>query len=335
MVTSRDVAREAGVSQTTVSRTLSGKVPVDERTRQRVLSAVEKLGYVPNVSATRMRTSRSGAIGIVASEILNPYFPRLLETLTVQARERDLSIVLWNDSEPGAPMAMKGIRGGIVDGVIFTAPTVRTTGVDRLVDAGAPVVLVNRSRPDGRVDQVSSDHEASGYSAADYFLRNGRTKLVTAFGPRDSIASPLREKGFRRRLKEADVSVDPAHWHVGETSYEHGWAVAMGIVEGHHRPDALFCSADIIAFGALSAFQLYGIRVPEDIWVMGNDGLPMSAWPTFDLTTHRQPIEEIARNGLDLLVKRINGEAEGVTDLKLRTELIVRGSTANAGTDST
>lgn len=321
------MARAAGVSQATVSRALNGSARVSPATRARIDEAIHELGYVPNASAKMMRTSRAGSIGVVASEILNPYFPRLLDALTVQAREIGVGVVLWNESAPDSPMALQGIRSGLVDGVIFTAPTTHTTGIDLLIDRGAPVVVVNRSKQGSRADQVTSDHEASGYDAARYFLENGRQSIATIFGPRDSFASPLREQGFRRCLREYGVDVAPSHWMVGETDYEHGWASAMRLAEAGPLPEALFCSADIIAFGALSAFRARGIRVPEDIWVMGNDGLPMSAWPIFDLTTHRQPIEQIAQRGLERLMRRIGGDTGGVVEMKLPTELIVRGST--------
>ena len=330
MVTSRDVARAAGVSQATVSRALTGRSRVSPEALESIHRAIDELGYVPSTSAQMMRTSRAGSIGVVASEILNPYFPRLLDALTAQAREHDLGVVLWNDADADSRLALQGFRGGSVDGVIYTAPTTHTTGIDVLAAQGAPVVVVNRSSPALHVDQVTSDHEASGYTAAEYFIAHGRRNIATIFGPRDSFASPLREKGFRRRLEESGIDVPTSQWLIGPTSYEHGWDSAMRIADSPEQPDALFCSADIIAFGALSAFTTLGVRVPEDIWVMGNDGLPMSAWPIFDLTTHRQPIEEIARRGLDRLIQRMGGESSAPVDVRLPTELIVRGSTAHA-----
>lgn len=330
MVTSRDVARAAGVSQATVSRALTGRARVSPSALERIHQAIDDLGYVPSASAQMMRTSRAGSIGVVASEIINPYFPRLLDALTAEAREHDLGVVLWNDADADSPLALQGFRGGSVDGIIFTAPTTRTTSVDVLADHGAPVVVVNRSGPSLHVDQVTSDHEASGYAAAAYFIEHGCQRIATIFGPRDSFASPLREKGFRQRLEESGIDVPASRWLIGDTSYEHGWDSAMRIAKAPELPDAVFCSADIIAFGALSAFKTLGVRVPEDIWLMGNDGLPMSAWPIFDLTTHRQPIEEIARRGLDRLIQRMEGEKSAPVDVRLPTELIVRGSTANA-----
>ena len=330
MVTSHDVARAAGVSQATVSRVLNGNSRVTPEVRDRVQAALDELGYVPNASARAMRMAKSGTVGIVTSELLNPYVPRLLDAFSTEARERGLSVLLWNDDDPRAAMAQEGVSSGSVDGVIFTAAKQTTVGVDILAKNGIPVLLANRASGDSAVDQVTSDHEGSGYSAANYFLSHDRTDLATVFGPRDTFSSPARERGFRRRLDEAGVSVADERWLVGETSYEHGWDSAMRIAEQRPLPSAVFCSADLIAFGAISAFHHLGIRVPDDLWVMGNDGLPMSAWEPFDLTTHRQPIDEIARLGMDRLVARMGGEADEPQRIVIPTELIVRGSTANA-----
>jgi LacI family transcriptional regulator len=151
------------------------------------------------------------------------------------------------------------------------------------------------------------------------------------FGPRDTFSSPARERGFRRRLDEVGIVIPDERWLVGETSYEHGWDSAMRIIDQGALPAAVFCSADLIAFGAISAFRHRGIRIPDDLWVMGNDGLPMSAWEPFDLTTHRQPIDEIARLGMERLVARMGGDADAPQRIVIPTDLIVRGSTAHAG----
>lgn len=330
MVTSHDVAKAAGVSQSTVSRVLNGNENVRPQARGRVLAALEELGYVRSSSAAAMRSGKSNTIGIVASEIANPYFPRLLDALTREARMRGLNVLLWNDDDPAAPMAQAGVSSGAVDGVIFAAAKQNTTGIDLLASRGFPVLLVNRAAADSQVDQVTSDHEGSGYDAADYFICRGRTNLAAIFGPRDTFASPARERGFRRRIDESGLNIPESRWLVGETSYQHGWASASRLIETGNVPEALFCSADLIAFGALSALRHARIRVPKDIWVMGNDGLPMSEWEPFDLTTHRQPVDDIARIGMVRLVERMAGVVQEARRTIIPTELIVRGSTAHA-----
>lgn len=327
MVTSHDVARAAGVSQSTVSRVLRGNERVDVAARDRVLAALDALQYVPNASAKAMRTARAGAIGIVAAEILNPFFPQLLDTITREAKRRDLSVILWNDDDPNAPMAQAAVASGSVDGVMFVALREHMSALDVLRRKRVPTLLLSRAPAKSDFDSVTSDHEGSGYTSADYFLRHGRSDIAAIFGPRDTFASPAREKGFRRRLDESGIEISATRWQVGETSYEHGWNSIMRLLQEGSVPPALYCSADVIAFGAMAALRENGYRVPEDVWVMGNDGLSMASWSGIDLTTNQQSIEEIVQTGMDLLVARIGGGKGAAQNVTLPTELIVRRST--------
>jgi LacI family transcriptional regulator len=330
MVTSHQVAKHAGVSQSSVSRVLNGNPKVDERIRKKVLQALEELNYVPNASAKSMRTARSGTIGIVAAEILNPYFPILLDAFTRAARDRGLGVLLWNEDDPDAPTALRSVAARAVDGVVFTAARSNLHALQTLSAQGVPVILANRAPEHISADQVGSDHERTGYEAASYLLERGRTDIAAIFGPRDTFASPARERGFTARLVEADMRVPDERWLIGETSYDHGRASTKKVLSTGQLPSALYCSADIIAFGAMSALREAGVRIPEDIWVMGNDDLPMAAWSMFDLTTFRQPVDEIAAAGLDLLVARIGGATDAPQRMAIPTELVVRGSTAHS-----
>jgi LacI family transcriptional regulator len=294
-----------------------------------VLRALDELNYVPNASAKSMRTARSGTVGIVAAEILNPYFPILLDAFTRAARDRGLGVLLWNDADPEAPTARQAVAARAVDGVIFAAARNNLAAIEALSAQGVPVILANRAPADIGADQVTSDHERAGRDAAGYLLARGHADLAAIFGPRDSFASPARERGFRTRLEESDVHVPDERWLVGETGYEHGRASAERLLATGRLPAAVYCSADIIAFGVLSALKDAGVRVPEDVWVMGNDDLPMSSWSTFDLTTFRQPVDEIASAGLDLLVSRIGGAKDAPHRVALATTLVVRGSTGH------
>ncbi|WP_460798648.1 LacI family DNA-binding transcriptional regulator [Microbacterium sp. GXF0217] len=330
MVTSHEVARLAGVSQSSVSRVLRGANNVDPDIREKVQRALETLSYVPNASAKAMRTARTGAVGVVASEILNPYFPTLVDAITRAAAEKDLSVLLWNDADPDAPLARQGVASGAVDGVIFAAARQDTRAIAEFARRNVPLLLISRADPTLAVDQVTSDHEESGYRAAAYLLAHGRTDIATMFGPRDTFASPARERGFRRRLDESGIAVPDEHWMVGETTYDHGWVSARRLIDSGQVPSALFCSADLIAIGAMSAFRQSGVRIPEDVWVMGHDGLPMAEWSAFDLTTQRQQVDALATAGIELLSERMSGSAREARQIALPTEMVVRSSTAFA-----
>lgn len=330
MVTSHDVARHAGVSQATVSRVLNHNPTVDEAIRQRVLLALKETGYVPNAQAKAMRTSRAGAIGIVTSEIQNPFFPYMLDELTRAARGRSLNVVVWNDSDPEAPMATAGAGSGTVDGVLFMAARSDVVGIERLSKRGFPVLLCNRAADDAAADVVMTDHYQCGYDAARYFVENGRTSIAAVFGPDNTYASPSRERGFRAALDEAGIELRDDLVSSGVTSYETGVEAALRILRGGSVPDAIFCSSDVMAYGVLDELGERDMLLPDDVWVAGVDGLPMSGWRSFDLTTQRQPIERIADLAIDRLLERIGGDKSGPDRRIVESEWIVRSSTQNA-----
>lgn len=328
MVTSRDVARRAGVSQPTVSRVLNGVTTVAPDIRDRVLAALEETGYVPNAQAKAMRTSRSGAIGIVTTEIQNPFLPYLVDALTGAARERDLTTVVWNDPDPRNPMAAAGAASGIVDGVLVTAARHDIDGAMAMAERGFPVLLCNRAPENAGVDVVTTDHVGSGAASATYLVEHGRRDIAAVFGPPDTFASPARERGFRSSLEEHGVDLPEHRVFSGATSYEAGYHAARTLFSGDH-PDSIFCSSDIIAYGVLDALAEAGISVPDDVWVCGVDGLPMSGWRSFNLTTQAQDIPHIATQAIDALASRIGGNRAEPIRIELPTSLIVRGSTNN------
>jgi len=326
MVTSRDVARHAGVSQATVSRVLNDNPKVDPDIRARVLASLKEIGYVPNAVAKAMRTNRSGAIGIATAEIQNPFLPFMLEELTKAAAARNLNVTVWNESDPGVPMATAGIAGGSVDGVLFMATRTDTFGVHDLIERGYPIMLVNRAGDEEKADVVMSDHYASGYAAGQYFAAGGRRSIAAIFGPDNTYASPARERGFRAALEDAGIQLRAEHVFSGVTSYDTGVAAVERMRSSLGTLDAVFCSSDIIAYGALDALRGEGLRIPDDLWVIGIDGLSMSGWRSFDLTTQRQQVETIAEKAIDGLLRRIGGEAAEPERTIIPTEWIFRGS---------
>jgi LacI family transcriptional regulator len=292
-----------------------------------VLAALEGSGYVPNAQAKAMRTAKSGAIGIVTAEIQNPFLPYLVDALTAAARERDLTTIVWNDPNPSNPMAVAGVASGVVDGVLVTAARGDISGVMSIARRGFPILLCNRAPEDISMDVVTSDHVGSAAASATYLVEHGRKDIAAVFGPSDTFASPARQRGFRTSLIEHGVALPDHRVFSGPTTYETGYAAVRSLM-GAGLPDAVFCSSDIIAYGVLDALREAGVSVPDDVWVCGIDGLPMSSWRAFDLTTHAQDIPHIAHQSIDALAARIGGSRSKPNRIELPAELIVRGSTA-------
>lgn len=328
MVTSRDVARRAGVSQPTVSRVLNNVPTVAPEIREKVLQALAETGYVANAQAKAMRTSKAGAIGISTTEIQNPFLPYLVDALTSAAQALGLTTIVWNDPNPDTPMAVEAAASGSVDGVIFTAARDHIRGAISLAERGFPIVMCNRAPDDAPVDVVTSDHFGSGASSAGYLLDHGRSNIAAVFGPTNTFAGVARQRGFRTTMADRGVALNEAWVRSGPTTYDYGQQAIRSILDDG-RPDAIFCSSDIIAFGVLDGLRAAGVSVPDDIWVCAIDGLPMSSWRSFDLTTRAQDIPSIARASLAAVAARIGGLDEPAQKVLLPTDLIVRGTTAN------
>lgn len=330
MVTSHDVARLAGVSQTTVSRVLNGSDKVRGRTRDRVLAAAEQLNYVPSAAAQAMRTRRAGAIGVIASDITNPFFPALLDSLSRETHRHGFEMILWNhDDDTAATSVVESVSRGLVDGVCVASATAGITDVDMLRRIRVPLVFANR-RIDGiAVDCVTSDNAGAARQAAEYLAKAGRRRIGAIFGPRNISTGPEREGAFVERLAQEGISI-PERWkRRGPSSFETGYAAVQDILDTGDVPDTIYCNSDLIAFGVINAMRKRGVRVPEDVWIMGVDGLPMSAWEVFDLTTVEQPIHDMAARAVELLIERIQGSTSDPVNDSLETRLIVRGSTAH------
>lgn len=320
------MARIAGVSQATVSRVLTGSANVAPERRERVLAALEATGYQPNAWAAAMKTGRTGTVGVVISDVRNPFYPELLSTLGERLAAHGHRMILWESSAAGEESAIAAIDQGLVDGVLLTTSLPGAAAFSAATDRGAPVVLVNRTLPDAGCDQVSSDNEGGAARVGSYFLAAGRTRAGLVRGtPRASTAME-REAGFRRVI---DGSGIPLVTHDGDFSHGAGHRAGLALLDRDAPPTAIFCVNDLMAFGVLDAAIALGVRVPEELWVVGFDDIPMAAWETFDLTTVRQPIDDMATHAVEALLARIAGADGEATHQRFGGDLIIRRTTGH------
>jgi len=322
MATSRDVARHAGVSQSTVSRALSGHPGVTAEVRCRVQAAVRELTYVPNAAARAMRTRSSGNIGVVTARLHNPIYPEMLQLLARELRLAGLRMIVWNSDETDERAAADAARQGMVDGIIFTSATPASTTLYEEIAQRLPVVLVNRTVEGWPCDQVESDNFAGGGAVAAHFRESGRRRIGLLSGPLLPSTIRDREAGFLEGCAEppALVRADAFTYKAGVEGMERLLALA-------DRPDAVFCANDVLALGARDAARKAGIDVPGALWLVGYDDIAMAGWAAFDLTTVRQPIEEMVREAVRLLRLRLAGEEFSRQRLRLPAALVLRGST--------
>ena len=328
-VTSHDVARMAGVSQATVSRVLRQDPKVRPATRDRVLRVLTETRYEPNAAARAFRTNRSGSVGVVVARLSYQLYPVMLEAIGAQLARLGQRMIVWDSEHGGDLPASRALRQGIVDGVILTAATRESEFLQDIRSPQSPVVLVNRTVDDYPSDQVSSDNLGGGMRVAEYLLRNDRRRIALIGGiPRASTIRD-RERGLRETLQRAGVDLLPHFYERSETfSHASGQDAVTRLLELGTPPDAIFCVNDVLALGAIDGARALGVRVPEDLWVVGYDDIELASWGAYDLTTVRQPMEQMVAHAIDLLLAKIANRDKPLAHKCFPNELVIRRSTA-------
>lgn len=328
MVTSRDVARLAGVSQATVSRAMSPSATVSEQTRARIQEAMDTLGYVRHAAATAMKTNRTNTIGVVVADLVNPFYQEVLDELTREIARAGYRIVVWNTGGGSHGDAITAISERAVDGVAFTTAMQDSEELRAAVERGSPVVLINRSVDGIACDQVISANREGGAQVADYLIDNARTDVAFINGVAGASTSRERQQGFLERMRAAGHPVPEARQFEADFSHEQSYQVTRQLLRSTPVPEAIFCANDFMAFGALDAVKAAAIPAEQVPWIIGFDDVDMASWKSLDLTTVRQPSREMARAGAHLLLARINDPAAEVTRTEFACQLVVRGSTS-------
>lgn len=302
-VTSHDVARLAGVSQPTVSRALRGDPRVARATRERVVEAAAALGYVTSELGRSLKTRETRQIAMVA-DLENPLYPVLVPALHDAFAQHGYRMVLL--AERGDDMdTYARLLDRSVDGAVLTTSLLRSSLPLRLAEQGMPFVQLNRTSELVDADAVTADNVAGGALAARFLLDLGHRHIGAIFGPEETSTARDRERGFRSVLDEAGISL-PSRWvRRGWYGYQDGRDQFLSLMKVDRRPSAVFCVNDHVAIGALNAGIEAGIRVPEDVSVVGFDDLAMASWPAFRLTTIKVDFGRMAHQAAELLVARV------------------------------
>lgn len=331
-VTSRDIARETGLSQSTVSRALRRDPRVAPATQEKVALAAKRLNYIPNVAARSLSTSRTHTVGVIVSNIANPFYPQLVDILHDELSLCDYRMVLLNERAEGrrSEEVVPQLQGRAVDGIVLASATADSELADYFSDHGVPVVLLNRDIDGADVDRVVSDNEVGGALAAETLYRLGHRRIGLIAGPANASTSRDRERGFAAALERLGVPLDPALRRRGEFSHASGNQWCYDLLTQPDPPTAVFCGNDVIAFGAFDAAHRLGVSVPHDLSILGYDDIEMASWETFRLSTIRQPLAQMAKAAARLLVKRIESDddADGRQRLVFPASLVTRGTTA-------
>lgn len=325
--TSIDVARRAGVSVSAVSRAFTPEGRISKAMRERVLRAAAELDYRPNPLARGLITRRSGMVALLMAEVANPFYPAVLETFARALDERGRRVMLFTPArdeplEALLPQALGyGVEGVVIASAMLTADMARACEA-----ASVPVILFNRTTESALVSAVCCDNEAGGRAVADLFADGGRRRPAFVRGLAHASTSVQRERGFSARL--AERGLPEPQTADGHFTFDGGLEAVCRLMQAPEPPDAIFAANDIMALGALDGLRrVLGAAVPDDVWVVGFDDIPAAAWPSFDLTTFRQPINRMVQETLRLL----DNPTTGPSTVLLPGRLIERGSCGHRG----
>ena len=324
-VTSYDVARRAGVSQSAVSRAFREGASVAPATRARIMESARHLGYEPDQIARSLITRRSGLVAIVISNLTTLHYPEVLSALTARLSERGVRVLLFTlPNESDIDRTLDELWRYRVDGAIFAA---RLSGaqLNGLARRGVATVLYNRACADAPVASVSCDFAAGEAVLIDGLLAGGARAFGIIAGPVDSTVGEARVQGAVARLGAAGI--DAGTPERGDFSYDAGRAAARRLLDAR-RLDAIVCANDTLALGAMDAARIdLGLAVPADLSVVGFDGVAPARWAAYELTTIRQPVNRMAAAAVAMLMERIADPALGA-ERRLFSGDLIRGRTA-------
>ena len=308
-VTLKEVAEEAGVSRSAVSRTFTEGASVSEKTRRKVLKAAELLGYHPNALASSLTTGRTKLIGLVSNNFRNPIFLEVFDLFTKGLQDRGLRpllVNLSNETDPNNSVQM--LRQYSVDGVIVASSTLPASFAKAFRDAGLPVVhSFGRfsSAPDVHV--VGIDNVECGRMAARALVERGYRRVGFLGGPQAATSTQDRLSGFLGELANHS-QVTSTHSFAGDYSVDAG-RDEMARLLSSHPAEAYFCGDDVLTVGALSAVRMAGFSVPDDVGLIGLNDMQMARWEGTELTTIHQPIRQIIASSIELVTTMLDDAA--------------------------
>jgi LacI family transcriptional regulator len=332
-ITITDVAARAGVSKTTVSRVLNGKGELDAATAARVRQVIDELGYVRSAGAVGLARGRTRVIGMLVPSLTWPWMGEVLQGTVdvVESAGYGLLLFTCNRGDESMQQFASQVSAKAFDGLLVVEPEGTLDYITGLHDQGLPVILIDDRGHRPLFPSVATTNRAGGEAAAQHLLSLGRRRPAVVTGEDRFGCTRERLVGFRSRFAEAGCPVDPALVVAGDFMFEGGRSAVSGLLESGADFDAVFAHNDISAAGALKALGEAGLRVPEDVAVIGFDDIPLAQHTNPPLSTVRQPMRGMGEAAARLLIAYFEGSALPEEPYIVPTELVVRGSTRPNG----
>ena len=324
-ITSNDVAQLAGVSRSAVSRVFTPGGSASPATVAKVKRAANELGYQPNTLARAMITGHSRIIGLMVAYLDNHFYPIAVERLNRCLQARGYHVLLFTIGyDDDVERIVTELLAYQVEGIVTASVPMSSDLGDRCDAAGIPVVMFNRGQDAGSHSQVTSDNEEGGRAVARFMVAAGYRKVAHISGWRKSSTGRDRARGFIEGL--AEHGLEPTIVEDGRYHRETASAITQKVFGPPDRPDAVFVGNDHMAFAVMDTLRFeLGLSVPDDVGVVGYDDAPMASWPVYDLTTIRQPVNQMVDATVDALLARIGGDDEPQR-ISIPGPLIIRGS---------
>lgn len=326
-VTASDVAKAAGVSQPTVSRVFTKTASVDPQKAARVRAVAKELGYIPNLVARSLNSGQTFRIGVVLAYLKNGFFGEALQSLSKVLNAQGYSVTVYfaGNSADEIDDIVDGLLADQVDGIVLASISLSNALVQRVRKSGIPCVLFNRGQTDPDASMVVASNFDGAKRATQFLIEAGHKRIAHIAGWRGALNGIDRREGFLSAMQDAGLEpVDCVDCHFRrEVAIEE----TRRLFGSDTPPDALFVANDHMAFGVLEVLrEELGLRVPEDVSVIGYDDAPMASWKTFDLTTVRQPLSQMIDETCRMLIAEIKDRERAPERVVIPGELIVRGS---------
>jgi LacI family transcriptional regulator len=321
-VTIKDVAEKAGVSPATVSRVIGSRGYVSDKNRRKIQAAIRELGYQPNVLARSMVTKSTCIIGLVVTDILNPFFAHLARGVEKVTWQEGFTLILANtDEDPDRETAVvRTLQAQQVDGLILVPSTsLPSPHLSELVDRKVPLVLVDRSVRNLAVDTVMVDNEHGAYQAVSYLVQKGHSQVGVILDNPEISTNIERLAGYRRALEEAGIPYREDLIRSCQYTEQSAHDIAAEMIARADPPSAIFTTNNFMTLGALNAIIERGMKIPEQIAIVGFDDLELPWMGPAQISTVRQPVHEMGNVAAQRLLARIRGDQSPALEIRLKT----------------
>lgn len=332
-VTIKDIARKVGVSIATVSMVINNKDSrISERTKQRINEAIRELNYHPNIAARSLMTSETKTVGLIIPDVSNPFFADFAKNLESRLSQHQYSLFLCNSNNnlEKEENYLSELINRNVDALVISSVNIEELSETELFrQVKTPILLFDRKLDSSNINTISIDNFRGGYLAAQELVRHGHTDLCCISGSFRLDNIRTRFEGFRSFLGESGLSFGGESLYEGELTLEHGYRSAKEFVRRRKEKNytAVFCTNDLIALGVYKAFREEGVRIPEDVSIIGFDNVEFTAYLSPPLTTVAQPVRELGEKSADIVVNLLSGNRTN-EPLFLPVALVRRASVA-------